>query len=174
MSFLYRICTILVVLVPVLVHAQSSLDVSSDGTKLSGVGVIHGWKCDAEGDIVVEFNDGAFIAEGIPNPVPMLYGSERPDVREVGACPDSDVGFVAIWNWGNLGDGIHTAKAYDNGVLFAESKFTVTTTGMRFLTGASGTCRLSDFPGPGETTTFEWNQSTQHLEMTGVEDTPIF
>ena len=38
MSFLRYICTTLVVLVPALVHAQSSLDVPSDGAKLSGVG----------------------------------------------------------------------------------------------------------------------------------------
>ncbi len=171
MSFLHCISTTLIVLVPALVHAQSALGVPSDGTKLSGVGVISGWKCDAEGDITVEFNDGALIAEGIPNPVPMLYGSQRPDTQEV--CGDTDNGFVAIWNWGELGDGPHTAKAYDNGVLFAEARLTVTTTGEAFLKGASGTCRLSGFPSPGETTTFEWNQSTQHMEMTDVEDTPI-
>ena len=102
----------------------------------------------------------------------MLYGSQRPDTQ--GECGDTDNGFVAIWNWSRLGDGPHTAKAYDNGVLFAESKFTVTTAGVEFLTEAHGTCRLSDFPSPGETTTFEWNQGTQHMEMTGVEDTPIF
>ena len=46
--------------------------------------------------------------------------------------PENDhdkVGFVAIWNWGNLGDGEHTAIAYDDGVEFARSTFTVTTPG---------------------------------------------
>ena len=77
---------------------------------------------------------------------------------------DTDNGFVSIWNWGNLSHGTYTAVAYDNDEEFAESTFTVTTLGTEFLTGASGECRVPDFPTPGETTTFEWNQNTQHLE----------
>ena len=61
----------------------------------------------------------------------MLYGSERPDVRDAGACASADVGFVAIWNWGELGDD-HTAVAYDNDVEFARNTFTVTTFGTIF------------------------------------------
>ena len=51
----------------------------------------------------------------VGNPVPLVYGSERTDVRDAGACDSADVGFVAIWNWGNLSDGTYTAMAYDNG-----------------------------------------------------------
>ena len=46
---------------------------------------------------------------------------------------------------GNLGDGEHTAIAYDNGVKFAESTFTVTTTGEAFLTGAQGPGHRREF-----------------------------
>ena len=165
MSFLDRISILLVVLVPALVHAQSALDVPSDGDKLSGIGIIHGWKCEAQGDITIRFNDGGSI--------PATYGFPRADTAPV--CGDyGNNAFFSYFNWAILGDGKHTAKVYDNGVLFVESTFEVTTTGEEFLTGASGTCRISDFPGPRETTTFEWNQATQHLEMTGVEDTPTF
>jgi len=91
----------------------------------------------------------------------------------VAACgDDGNNAFFSFFNWAILGDGKHTAKAYDNGVVFAESTFEVTTAGEEFLIGASGECQISDFPSPGETTTFEWNQATQHLEMTNVEDTP--
>ena len=161
MFFLHRIWIISVALVPALVHAQSALDVPSNGAKLSGIGVIHGWKCEARGNITIRFNDR--------DPIPTTYGFPRGDTAT--ACGnDGNNGFVSYFNWAILGDGKHTARAYDDGVLFAESTFEVTTTGEEFLIGARGECRISDFPGPKETTTFEWNQATQHLEMTSVED----
>ena len=43
---------------------------------------------------------------------------------------------MTIWNWGNLGDGEHEAVAYDNGVEFSRSTFTVGSTGEEFLQGA--------------------------------------
>lgn len=161
-SFLLRLCLGLTVLVPSLVHAQSanSLEIPGNGTTLSGIGVISGWKCKAEGDLTIVFNaDGKHI--------PLLYGTERTDVRTNGQCLENshdNVGFVAIWNWGNLDEGEHTAVAYDNDVKFAESTFQVTTLGTEFLTGASIQVNVPDFPMPGETTTFKWNEATQHLE----------
>ncbi len=58
--------------------------------------------------------------------------------------------------------------AHDNGVEFARSTFTVTTTGEDFLTGANARSTVEDFPSPGEMTVLEWNQSTQHFEMISV------
>lgn len=163
MSFLYRIWIVSLVLIPALVHAQFALDVPSNGDKLSGIGVIHGWKCEARGNITIRFNDG--------DAIPTTYGFPRGDTAA--ACgDDGNNAFFSFFNWAILGDGKHTAKAYDNSVLFAESTFEVTTTGEEFLVGASGECQISEFPSPGETTTFEWNQATQHLEMTNVEETP--
>ncbi len=146
-----------VVLLPSLVHA-ATLGIPGNGAKLSGVSVISGWKCEAEGDLTIVFNDDG-------NHIPLLYGTERTDVRDAGACSDVDVGFVAIWNWGNLGDGEHTAVAYDDGEEFARSTFTVTTPGTGFLTGASKQVTVDDFPNPGDTTVLEWNQGTQHFEI---------
>ena len=59
--------------------------------------------------------------------------------------------------------------AYDDDVEFARNTFTVTTFGTNFLTGASGECRVPDFPTLGETTLFEWNPNTQHLEAVSRE-----
>ena len=165
MSFLLRLCLGLTVLVPSLAHAQLTgvLEIPGNGVTVSGIGVISGWKCEAEGDLTIVFNDDG-------KHIPLLYGTERTDVRANGQCLDHDnVGFVAIWNWGNLGDGEHTAVAYDNGVKFAESTFTVTTLGTEFLTGASTQVSVPDFPHAGETTTFKWNQATQHLEVDSRE-----
>ena len=167
MSFLLRLCLGLTVLVPSLAHAQLTgvLEIPGNGATVSGIGVISGWKCEAEGDLTIVFNDDG-------KHIPLLYGTERTDVRVNGQCLDNvhdNVGFVAIWNWGNLGDGEHTAVAYDNGVKFAESTFTVTTLGTEFLTGASIQVSVPDFPHAGETTTFKWNQATQHLEADSRE-----
>ncbi len=156
MSFLLRFFGF-VVLLPSLAHA-ATLGVPGNGTKLSGVGVISGWKCEAEGDLTIVFNDDG-------NHIPLLYGTRRTDVLNAGACDSADVGFVAIWNWGNLSDGEHTAVAYDNGVPFAESTFTVTTPGTGFLEGVSKQVTVEDFPHPGDTTVLEWNQGTQHFEI---------
>ncbi len=169
MSFLLRLCLGLMVLVPSLVHA-ATLGNPGNGEFYSGIGVISGWKCQANGEITVEFlNDAGarmVINEGrTSNPVPMLYGSERPDVRDAGACDSADVGFVAIWNWGELGDGTYTAVAYDNDVEFARNTFTVTTPGAGFLTGASKQVTVDDFPNPGDSMVLEWNQGTQHFEI---------
>ena len=160
MFFLLRLCLGLMVLVPSLAHA-AALGIPGNGAKLSGVSVISGWKCEAEGDLTIVFNDDG-------KHIPLLYGTERTDVRANGQCLDNDhdnVGFVAIWNWGNLGDGEHTAVAYDNRVKFAESTFTVTTPGTDFLTGASKRITVEDFPMLGDSMVLEWNQSTQHFEI---------
>ncbi len=155
-SFLLRLCLGLTVLVPSLAHAQLTgvLEIPGNGTTVSGVGMISGWKCEA-GDITISLNDGDLI--------PATYGLPRADTS--GTCgDDGNNGFFSYTNWGNLGDGEHTAVVYDDGTEFARSTFTVTTLGTEFLTGANTQVSVADFPQAGETTTFEWNQATQHLE----------
>ena len=158
MSVLLRLCFSLMLLAPALVHA-ATLENPGNGSFYSGIGVISGWKCTANGPLTVRFNGG--------DAIPLAYGNARADVRDAGACPSARVGFVSIMNWANLGDGEHTAVAYDNGVEFARSTFAVATTGESFVRGAEGECRVPDFPAPGETMRFAWNQNTQHLEMAG-------
>jgi CubicO group peptidase (beta-lactamase class C family) len=150
----------LFLLTPTLASA-ATLDVPSPGDNMSGLGVIHGWKCTAEGKITVAFNGGT--------PISATYGSPRGDTRAV--CEDDgNNGFYTYWNWAILGDGEHTVVAYDNGVEFARSTFTVTTAGEEFVLGAQARVRVPDFPSVGETTWFAWNQSTQHLEMEQVRE----
>ena len=165
---LLRFCLVFVLLVPSLASA-ATLGVPGEDTTLSGVGVISGWKCEAAGDLTVRFfADGSPVSVAGLDTFPLLYGSARPDVRDTGACPDADVGFVAIWNWGNLDDGAYTAVVYDNGVEFDRSTFTVVTTGEAFRTDLAGECTLEQFPDPGESARFVWNTGTQHLEMVSV------
>ena len=48
MYFFPRLCVYgLVVLASALAHAQGVLEIPGDGGKLSGIGVISGWKCNA-------------------------------------------------------------------------------------------------------------------------------
>ena len=145
-------------------HA-ATLGIPGPHTTLSGIGVVSGWKCDA-GELTVRFNGG--------EPLPLSYGSERQDVLDAGACDHAEVGFVSIMNWGELGDGQHTAVVYDDGVEFDRSTFNVVTTGEAFLEGAVGQCVVDDFPVPGEDARFLWHQSTQHLELVEVQpDGPL-
>ena len=162
------LCLGCVLLIPSLSFA-ATLGVPGEGSTLSGIGPIRGWKCEATGALTVRFfADGSPVSVAGRDPLPLLYGSARPDVLREGACPDADVGFVAVINWGELGDGAYTAVVYDNGVEFDRNTFTVVTTGERFLEGARARASIQDFPRTGETATFEWNQGTQHLEMVSV------
>ena len=162
-SVLLYFCLGLVVLAPALAHT-ASLENPSGGLFYSGIGVISGWKCEANGELTVRFNGG--------DPIPLIYGSERPDVRDAGACASADVGFVAIWNWARLGDGNHTAVAYDDGVEFDRSTFKVATLveGEDFVTGVSGRFRARDFPDPGVNVLLRWNQNVQGFVIEGVEE----
>ena len=154
LTFLLRFCLGLLLLTPALTQA-ATLEIPGQGANLSGIGVISGWKCEVTGTITVRIDGGT--------PIPMLYGSERGDTR--GVCGDSANGFVAIFNWGLLEDGTHTAVASDGAGEFARSTFTVTTFGEEFVQGASGECRIPDFPAPGESALFAWNEATQGLVL---------
>lgn len=160
MAFLQRLSVILVLLVPALAQA-AVLENPGSGLSYSGIGVVSGWKCEANGPLTVRFDGGP--------PLTLAYENERSDVRDVGACPSAQVGFVSIMNWANLGDGTHTAVVYDNGVEFARSTFEVQTLGEAFVAGVSGECTVADFPRSGLSTDFEWNQRTQHMEVVGLK-----
>ena len=143
-------------------HASAAtLDVPRNNDFLSGIGVIHGWKCTA-GQLTVRFNGGP--------PLPLLYEAQRDDVRRSGACSHANVGFVSIMNWGELGDGTHTAVVYDDGVAFARSHFRVVTPGVAFVETVAETCIVEDFPLSGDQSQFLWNESTQHMELVEVEE----
>ncbi len=171
MSFLLRFCLGLVVLMPSLAHATFNLENPADGSPYSGLGVISGWKCETSGALTARIYDEDMVLAW-PTPIPLVYGSERTDVRANGSCRENghdNVGFVAIWNWGNLEhDGTYTVVVQEDEVELARSTVTVTMLGPeekpQVLEGASGECRIPNFPIPGETTTFQWNQATQHLE----------
>ena len=143
-----------VLLLTTAVTHGATLGVPGNGAKLSGIGFIAGWKCDA-GDITATINGGGHI--------PLATEQPRIDTRLV--CGDVHNGFITQVNWNRLGDGEHTIIVYNDGEEFDRATFTVATTGEEFVRGASAQVRVEDFPSPGEITLFEWQESTQHLEM---------
>ena len=146
------------------VTRAATLEIPGPNSIQSGIQLISGWKCEATGPLTIRFDGG--------NAIPLLYGSERGDTRKPeGPCDNANTGFIAIMNWGNLGDGEHTAVVYDNGVEFDRSTFTVVTTGVEFLrdvTG-SGTATLSN----GQRATLEWSEASQGFVATGFTPPPV-
>ena len=135
----------------------SVLESPANGANLSGLGFISGWKCDA-GTITVTLDGGGHI--------PVATGMPRDDTRI--ACGTTLNGFITQINWALVGDGEHTAVAYDDGVEFARSTFTVASTGEEFVDNAPGTAYASNWPSAGENARLVWNESTQHFELAEV------
>ena len=136
-------------------HASARvLESPADGALVSGLRFLSGWKCNA-GQITVTLDGGR----------PILVATEQPRADTLPACGTIQNGFIAQTNWHHLGAGLHTAVAYDDGVEFARSTFTVGTTATEFLQGVKADCRVADFPTPGSNGRFAWNASTQHLEL---------
>ena len=129
------------------------------GAFVSGIGAISGWVCDAS-TIEIEFDNDA------ANRWQAGYGTLREDTY--GVCGDTNNGFGLLYNWNNLGDGIHTVRALADGVEFASATVVVTTLGEEFLRGASGTFTVSDFPQPGVNVDLLWQQSQQNFAIAGV------
>ena len=138
------------------------LESPATGATVSGLGLISGWKCNA-GEITVVIDEG--------DPHAVVTHLDRMDTA--GHCDDAtDNGFLAQMNWNFLGAGEHTAVAYDDGEEFARHTFLVGTTGEEFLEDVMGECTIADFPAPGESATFVWSESTQHLELSEVVAAP--
>ena len=136
-------------------HATAaSLEVPANGGNASGIGYFSGWKCPPNDGISIVLDGGA--------PISVPSGVRRLDTA--GVCGnDGRNGFIAQYNFGLLGDGVHTASVRRNGVQFAQATFTVTTFGVSFLTGASGTYVLPNFPQAGRSTTVRWVQGAQNF-----------
>ena len=138
------------------------LESPAEGAALSGLGFISGWKCDGK-DITVTIDGGEHL--------PVAMNQERGDLRPV--CGTIRHGFIMQINWALLGDGEHVVVAYDDGVEFGQTTFTVGTTGEEFLKEARRRSIIENFPSIGEDTLLEWNESTQHFEILTVFESPV-
>ena len=134
----------------------------------SGLGVLSGWVCEAEGvTIEIEQEDGT-VAE-----LEAAYGTARADTEEV--CGDTDTGFGLLFNWNLLGDGTHEVVALVDGVAVGLSSVdgielgratvTVTTLGEEFRRGLTGVFVVADFPRPGEQVHLVWQEAQQNFVL---------
>ena len=96
------------------------------------------------------------------------YGTDRDDTA--GDCGDSNNGFALLFNWNLLGNGTHTVRALADGVEFDTATFTVTTLGTKFLTGASASYTLGDFPQVGQNVRIDWQQASQNFVITDYQN----
>jgi hypothetical protein len=135
------------------VYAEGRLETPKDGTAISGKALFSGWHCDAT-SIEIELPSGTKI--------PAAMGTTRGDLNS--KCGKSDVGFGLLFNMAELGEGEQTIKAYADGVEFATSTFTVTklSTG-NYLSGASKSVEVTDFPKDGHKVTLAWEQTLQNF-----------
>ncbi len=144
------------------------------GEPYSGISVVSGWKCEANGPLTVRFfqyaEGDSIELEPVTDHLPLLYGNPRPDTRKV--CGDVNNGFVLHWNWGHLSLDTtlepFTAIVYDNGVEFDQHAFYVTSLAEEFVEMSDDSppsYPLCDFPREGAAAIVVWNPRTQHLEI---------
>ena len=138
-------------------RVNARLENPSLGSAQSGIAAISGWACEAQ-TITIEFNGVPYRAG---------YPTTRPDTQ--GVCGDSDNGFSLLWNWNNLGAGTHTVRALMDGVEFANTTVRVTTFGVPFRRGLSGTFPIPDFPQVGQDVVVRWQESQQNFVISDVD-----
>ena len=148
----------------------------------SGLGVISGWVCEAEGVTVeIEKEDGTVVE------LAAAYGTERADTLDV--CGDTDNGFGVLFNWNLLDDGDHAIRVLVNGVALGtrvvpgvgvvpavvdgieigHAPVTVTTLGAEYVLGLQGSFLVADFPRPGEQVRVVWQESQQNFVLAPAE-----
>ena len=98
--------------------------------------------------------------------VEAAYGAPRADAA--GQCDGKEnIGFGVLYNMSLLGTGEHTVKALADGEVFKTSTFTVLQMSSgEFLSGASATTTVADFPFAGHTVTLTWEQTLQNFVIT--------
>ena len=139
---------------------QSSLENPQPSSFQSGIGIVSGWSCAGNVQVVV---DG--------NPLAVAYGTPRADVAST-CGGNANVGFGLLLNYNTLGPGTHTAQLRVGGVnVGAPIQFTVTVPQGEFPLGLSGQVTIAGFPAAGKSTTLRWQQSQQNFAIVSVQDT---
>jgi hypothetical protein len=140
--------------------AQSSLENPQPSSFQSGIGIVSGWSCAGNVQVVVN-----------GNPLAVAYGTPRADVAST-CGGNANVGFGLLLNYNTLGQGTHTAQLGVGGVnVGAPVQFTVTVPQGEFPLGLSGQVTIAGFPSANKSTTLRWQQSQQNFAIIAVDDT---
>ena len=159
----FRFLAPLVLLAPFTASGQGAFENPTPvTTTVSGVSLVSGWHCTAT-KVEIEF-DGAVR-------VPAPIGSDRLDTAA--ACGGKrNTGFGLLLNWAVLGTGVHTVKAFADGVEFGSRTVTVVDLGEQFLTGRAAAATVNDFPSEGRQLVLEWEQGMQGFVAREVRSAP--
>ena len=131
---------------------QSSLENPQPSSFQSGIGIVSGWSCAGNVQVVVN-----------GNPLAVAYGTPRADVATT-CGGNANVGFGLLLNYNTLGPGTHTASVRVGGVnVGTPIQFTVTVPQGEFPLGLSGQVTIAGFPAAGKSTTLRWQQSQQNF-----------
>jgi hypothetical protein len=122
-----------------------------DNTAVSGIALVSGWHCSAT-RIDIEF-------DGVTR-TPAAYGTDRPDTAGVCGGKRSN-GFGLLVNWADLGPGVHTVRAFADGVEMGTRTVTVVDLGAVFLAGKAAVATVPLFPTEDRELVLEWRESLQ-------------
>ncbi len=142
----------------------ASLEIPAPGSTVNGVGLISGWSC-LGGELKAEIIDAGEVVDTVV----LNHGSSRTDTED--ACGDIHNGFSATVNWNHYAQGAKTIRLIRNGEEAESNEFSVLRLSeYKFLTGASGTAVVENFPTEGQETVIEWDESRQGFFPTEVRD----
>lgn len=151
----------LLALTPIAALAQGVLEIPSQGSAQTGIGVISGWHC-----------TGRVIDVVIDNDSPLTAGSGTERVDTAAVCGHSRTGFSLLLNYNRLGDGRHVVVVRSDGIEFARSEFRIVTLGAEFLTNKQGFFHLPNFPEAGKTALATWDEEKQNVSIVSVAPGP--
>ena len=144
---------------PVVAFAQGVLEIPSQDSAQTGIGVVSGWHCNAQViDVVID------------NGSPLKAGSGTERVDTTGVCGQAQTGFSLLLNYNRLGDGRHVVVARADGVPFARHDFRVAALGAEFLTNKQGFHYLPNFPEAGKSVLLAWDEEKQNFSIVSVAD----
>jgi len=140
--------------------AQGALESPRFATYYSGIGLISGWHCSAR-RIEVSIDGGA----------PMVAGSGTPRQDTAGICGRSDTGFSMTMNWNLLEtpNNRHRILVMADGVVFADTTFQTTSSGVEYLTGKRAYLTVPNFPSFGAIASLQWDEAAQNFQISAYE-----
>lgn len=137
---------------------NAGLESPFEGSFESGIGLIRGWVCNAN-KVEIQIDGGERWLTA--------YGTTRRDTNQV--CGDINNGFGLVYNWNQVGNGMHNLRAYADNIEFANVYFQVTTLGKDYLQLNVGG-DISNFPYTGDITTIQWSNPHQNFVISNFQD----
>lgn len=146
-------------------RATAFLDAPADQAPVSGIGIIHGWACEAD---TVAYQTGDAHGNWSEE-ITLPYGGERGDTDL--NCGHPYTGFATVYNWNLLASQGHDRiRIFVDETVQWEHRVRVTTLGEEYVADAPpAMCTVDDWPEPDTAVTMEWQQNQQNFVITGVE-----